>query len=391
MSNIKYFTFEHSKAGFTDQLRYFNALYSLGSLMQFRYLHTPFISPRSGVGTEKTPSAHEFIGVNAHFQRSGQQISGSLCDLDTVEVHLPEIVWSSGRSDFFEGLVDHISDTVRVSFDKKYEKSDSVLINFKLYEGNKKKFCKLIFENVENKFEENNIRAIYSNARILAPHRSLFKTANVKMLVHVRQGDTAILSTPWHTFVPVRFKRKDFLKEYESYNDIEKSTIFSTSEILSFLQDFINYYKSKKITTLVFSDGWKRAFKIIYKNIEKMNWDVAKVKELKDSEAVYDEHQFQDFSKLKDISLHIGEEPEKLLDLIHSAVESDIVVCTSQQAMMPKLVASLCDRKLPTVIILYKHNMPDDSSILPDYKERFIYVDIANPDFSFWTNRIHCF
>ena len=390
MNNIKYFTFEHSKAGFTDQLRYFNAMYSLGSFMQYRYLHTPFISPRSDLGTGEIPSAHEFIGINSHFQRNGKQLDESTYNLNVIEVGLPEVVWSRSRAELFQDLVDHVFNTVRISLCKITEDFGSTLIIFKLYQGNKKKFCRLISENIESNPNEINLEKIYSNERILVPHRSLFKEADVKMLLHVRQGDTAILSTPWHTFIPVRFKRKDFLKEYESFNDIEKSTIFSTSEVFSFMQAFAEYFKSNKISMLLFSDGWKRAHNILYRNIEKMRWSAANVEKLKASEAEYDRHQFQDFSKLKNMILYVGEEPEMLLDLIHSAVESDIIICTSQQAMMPKLVASLCGKNSPVVIILYREKIPDDSSIVADYKDRFIYVDILNPNFSSWIKKIDC-
>ena len=141
---------------------------------------------------------------------------------------------------------------------------------------------------------------------------------------------------------------------------------------------------------LLFSDGWRRAHNIVYNNVERMGWSAAKFDDLKASEADYDRHQFQDFSKFKDVLLHIGEEPEMLLDLIHSAVESDIIVCTSQQAMMPKLVASLCGKKSPIVIIIYKNKIPDDSSIIVDYRKRFIYVDLLSPDFPSWIKNIDC-
>ena len=388
---MKYFTFQHSGAGFTDQLRYFSAMYSLGAFMGYSYMHAPFVSPRSGIGTGKIPSAHEFIGVNAHFQRSGSQIDEALDDFNIVEISLPEIAWSRDRVGLFQVLINDIFDAVTISIEKNNFTNHSILIVFKLYTGSQKKFCQLIFENVDHRLELNELEAIYSNERMLVPHRSSFKEADIKMLLHVRQGDTSILSTPWNTFIPVRFKRKDFLKEYESYSEIERSKIFSTDEVFSFIQGLFGYLKSKNIAMLLFSDGWQRAHKIVYRNIEKMGLSAAKVEQLKASEADYDKHKFQDFSKFENISMHIGEEPEMLLDLIHSAVESDVIVCTSQQNMMPKLVASLCSKNSPKVIILYKNKIPDDSSIVADYKDRFIYVDILNPNFSSWIKKIDFF
>ena len=57
---------------------------------------------------------------------------------------------------------------------------------------------------------------------------------------------------------------------------------------------------------------------------------------------------------------------------------------------MPKLVALLCSQQGPKVIVLYKQNNPVNSDIIYNDQERFIYVDIRNPDFDSLIQRIKC-
>jgi len=56
--------------------------------------------------------------------------------------------------------------------------------------------------------------------------------------------------------------------------------------------------------------------------------------------------------------------------------------------MIPKLVANYCGEKTPKVIVLYKKSAPVNSDIVANDGNRFIYVDIENPDFESLIRRI---
>ena len=61
---------------------------------------------------------------------------------------------------------------------------------------------------------------------------------------------------------------------------------------------------------------------------------------------------------------------------------------SNQLRMIPKLVANYCDEKSPKVIVLYKKSAPVNSDIVANDGNRFIYVDIENPDFESLIRRI---
>ena len=391
MNELKYFTFEHKKSGFTDQLRYFVALCRLGNFMGFSYLHTPFISLRSGLGNNEVQSPHEFIGVNAYFQRIGIEIENNLENYHLIEIDLSNINWQSLEFNNFTKLIDFINKTIKYNSIPEVSKNKPILVYFKHYHANTKKLYRYIFENTYKHNESCDLREIYQHERSLHPRASLFNESAIKILIHIRQGDTSIISTPWATHIPVRSKRKDFLREYSAYEDIEAPDIFTVCEIYEFFQRFINYFEHKNLSILLYSDGWKRAHEIIYKNIEKLNWNNDYVQKLRAGENSYDDEQFSEFSKLGGVLLQVGEEPEKLLNLIDSVVKSDIVFCTSQQAMMPKLVSSLCLQEKPIIIVLYKEKIPKMNSIIEGrVSNRFVYVNIFNPDFKSWIQRVSC-
>jgi hypothetical protein len=189
--------------------------------------------------------------------------------------------------------------------------------------------------------------------------------------------------------LPVCFTRKDQLKEYSSFADVESAErLFEVSEYQSFLVGLLDRLKHSNKQVLVFSDGANRGLRIIERNLVKLGWSPEQVESFRNARPNYDRRQFMGFSEDPDIRLIVGEEPNKLRQLIHSSIEADIVIVSNQFRMMPKLVANFCTEKSPKVIVLYKQYLPDNSDIIQRHEHRFIYVDFRNPDYDALIRRL---
>ncbi len=417
-----HFTIEPTNSGFTDQLMQFSAFYKLGLYLGFHYLHTPFFSGRSNASnllSARVPDGsglarrlfqrikerlvrvegpvaadvHEFIGINSYFvsiceqslpaPQNAQQLA-----IDLSDTHLRELGLAS-----FNQLVDYLGSLSRqFADDSEVVSINPALIKFRL-SGPRTDIFSLIQANIPEFPDGLNLPEICSTSRARVPVKPLFRKRGrgLKILLHVRQGDIGVIRTPWNTFMPVWSLRKDRLKEYDSFDQIESATLlFEVAEYKSFLDAFVKRLDQPYEQILVFSDGAKRGLRIVESCFNSFDWPVEKVERFRQSMSKYDERQFRCFSTSRDVQLHVGEEPRKLLQLINSAIEADVIIVSTQQRMMPKLVALLCSRQGPKVIVLYKQNIPVNSDIIYNDQERFIYVDIRNPDFDSLIQRIKC-
>jgi hypothetical protein len=378
-----YFTIEPTESGFTDQLMQFNAFYKLGLALGYDYLHTPFRShrssasdlPRTGVGRQVVvPDVHEFIGINHHF--AARQALGpvDVGNPTATTIRLSDDVLVESNIGDFQSLVEHVRRLARQS-------ADAGAIKFCL-DGPRRRLFGLIQAELPAFPDGLSLPRIYSDARVRAPMESLHRETGLKILLHVRQGDTGVLATPWGTRMPVWSFRKDRLKEYEDFGQIPSAELlFDVPEYKRFLDGFLDRLRPSEKSLLVFSDGASRSFKIVESNLEKLAWSPEKIASFRQSRLDYDQRQFECFAGSEDIRLHVGEEPTKLFQLIHSAIESDVVIVSNQQRLVPKLVANLGGANSPKVVVLYKGAVPDNSDVIRNDRDRFIYVDIANPDF----------
>lgn len=412
-----YFTIEPTIAGFTDQLVQFNAFYKLGLSLGFEYVHTPFSSERSNasyllvgdvpkeISTGNrigrwlsralkwngpvTDDVFDFLGINRYFAARRPPISSGGGTFQTRTIGLSDNYLLEWNIDSFESLAAHVDDLARQgASDPEAEPNSAILINFRL-EGPRRN-CFSLIQDKFPKFQDGlNLPEIYAESRARAPIKSLYRKDCLKILLHIRQGDTGVVETPWKTSLPVWSLREDQLKEYESFDRIESAQLlFEVPEYKAFLDEFLKRLERSPRSILVFSDGANRSLRIVERNLGKLGWSPEQIQSFRASKADYDQRQFSCFSGQGDVRLVVGEEPLKLRQLINSAIESDIVIVSNQLRMIPKLVANYCDEKTPKVIVLYKKSAPVNSDIVGNDGNRFIYVDIENPDFESLIRRI---
>lgn len=405
-----YFTIEPTESGFTDQLMQFNAFYKLGLHLGLPYVHTPFVSIRSdgsdlpiarppeghSAGTRlgrylrallsawrgATPDVHEFIGFNRYFEVNRRPTLAECTGLRSKVIEMSDNTLLELSDQSFESLARHIGDTVRRFQDSPDAIQESMnLVKFRL-EGPRGRLFSLIQRSIPEFQDGLDLASIYSAARTRSPIRSLFPRRGLKVVVHIRQGDTGVIQTPWNTYVPLWHVIKNRLKEHDGPEQIESSELlFQVSDYKTFLDGLLGRLERSGRTVLVFSDGASRAFRIIESNFSKLAWPEEKVRRFIASEAEYDRRQFRCFLGADDVRLHVGEDPMRLCQLINSAIEADVVIVSSQQRMIPKLVANFCGQDSPKVIVLYKRHLPLNSDITSSDKDRFIYFDVENPDY----------
>ncbi|MGH7885232.1 MAG: hypothetical protein ACRENO_06005 [Thermodesulfobacteriota bacterium] len=81
--------------------------------------------------------------------------------------------------------------------------------------------------------------------------------------------------------------------------------------------------------------------------------------------------------------LIIGEERTKLISLLNSIFESDLIILGTQQSMIPKFIALYFDiRIMPIVVILYREIVPDYPFFSSEeINKKFIFVDLNDPNY----------
>lgn len=259
--------------------------------------------------------------------------------------------------------------------------SGPVLVKFQL-DGERKRIFGLIHAAIPRFQDGLDLPALYADARVRAPIASLQRGDGLKLVVHIRQGDTSIVEPPWGTFIPVWSHHGAQMVEYESLASIPSAQWqFEVGQYRQFLDELLGRLAPARSSTRVFSDGADRGLKLIASSPEKLAWSPDQIASFRQAMAGYDQRQFACFAGIEGIDLQVSETPLKLFQLVHSMLEADIVIVSNQERMAPKLLANLARENSPKVIVLYKKAIPDNSDLICNHQDRFIYVDIANPDF----------
>jgi len=357
-----YFTYHFLTGGLTDQLIIFKICHKLGVSLGYEYVHTPFSFTRS---SDKIDS---FIGINDYFTFKVGDPCLKNCEF--VEINLTVLfqkhnfIALSELQGFIKQKVLNISSSsdkkIIVRFMQTYKIKKGLL--FRIYS----KFLRLENQPVRQSQLSNwlnsqvpdqfDFRSIYFQARKKCPRKPRFTDGKIKLLVHIRQGDTAVIETPWQTFVPV-WKQNQFI-EFCDIGHVGDKYIH-VHDYFSFLNQFLTYFEKSTFSVIVSSDGYKRGFEKIYKNRHRFNFTSKQLNELKQAESLYDQEKFALFKKLDNCLCLVGETDENLFDLIHSSLIADIIVIGTQQRMLPKLLALYGDvNNPPILIVLHKGSKP---------------------------------
>ncbi len=330
--------------GIAHQLSYFNVIYKLGTHLGFEYLHSPFCSSRS------SKNIYNFLGFNRHFNVSEYIFCSSLaykvrtlstfCKYKIIDLRFNAFAISEASLNSFEDLLKHIR-TVTIC-----ESQRPLLVRFSGKTGN---VYKWIHSNLGRLNPPVDLRSSYFYSRTLYPWQSRFQPNSIKILVHIRQGDTALIPTPWNTFIDTKHMR-----EIKSTN-LSEDRFTDTEDYLGFLKLLIDYISPQKYSIVVCSDGYKRGFRKIYNKKRTLGLSADQIRQLKRLEDSFETEKFRAFTSDSTCVAVIGESEPNLFDLIHSAMLADLIVFGDQQKMMPRLMENYADQLSPPIIVHLRH------------------------------------
>jgi len=383
-----YFTIELEKAGITDQLIQFIVFHNLGTSLNFIFSHTKLQSSRSFVknksddqnsseGQEKDQyeDVYDFLGLNKFFAGISHKILGS-DDVKRVDLEMENDSYFFNR-----GIAQkkHLVTYLKLKLLTEITSpGDYVLVRFRL-KGHSS-FFKMFNSSKEYYSFQYDLRSVYNHARELKPQTITYKKKSRPFFIHIRQGDTGVIKTPWDTYVFVWGIKNNAYKEISSFRDIQDDSIIRTDEYYSFIKDFLHCFDDHFFSVRIFSDGFQRTFQKAYQNQEALGWTDTQISRLKNHELTYDQNSFEKFSQLDGVKTCIGEKNTKLYELIHSLLHAEVVIIGTQQRMIPKLLSVYCNpSNMPLVIVLENNNHSSLQSfgreeLLPFY----IKADVSN-------------
>jgi len=399
-SRTIYFSIEGGGGGFTDQILKFNAFYKLGRVLGYIYIHKKFSVYRRDVFSSQMLEkimqnkvlysvyrrffgfdVYSFLGLNSYLE----SLHGckTLPETQEVVVGLSDEILEKAGINSAEGLINF----VRQKVDSCTSNHLPAQVILRL-ERSKWKFFRLIFDKFTEYPDNISLYKAYLDARKIKPWRSLYTKGKYRVLVHMRQGDTALIQTPWGSYIPIYGIRHSH-KELQTEDDV--SGIFiTTQDYFCFIKN-LNSYLGNDIFSFVFStDGFVRAFRMLFSNIRGFQFSVAQVNALKEAARNYDEKEFNQLKAIPDSVVVVGENRKNLKDLIHSALMADVIISGSQQHMMKKLYTSYYDpKRQPIFVNLYKgHFMPEHYLFPLEKRVKIVNVNLLNYDIEKVANTI---
>lgn len=378
MVHFSYEIFEAT--GFGDQLDRLRLVHNLGTSMGFTYVHAPFHLPRSSDGLDK------FIGLKDHFPLKTEDFDPN--NVAFLDLTLDEMF----KVKKFNTLLDLRAEILRQVSLFSLGEERQIIVRFTLLRNaqpgirveTKSKKGKVQRRNqlrptiaLDRWFAHDdpdhlNFRAIFEEARAKAPRKSVFAadeaktkatakaktTAKTNVLVHVRQGDVAMIETPWNTFLPVKYLLGNRKSRFSELSKFEHAgdTFVDLKEYHGFLNNFLSHADCPARSVAISSDGFDRGFDNIFANREETGLSEDILHKLEDIRDGYDERAFSIFDNLDNCQCLVGETDENLFDLISAVLKADIIVAGTQQRMVPQLL-DLYPRpeNPPIVIVLHKN------------------------------------
>lgn len=363
-----YFTVWTNDVGFTDKLCQFNAFYKLGRSLNYFYVHSPLQSPRSSL------CAFDFVGLNQYLSNSARRPIANFSYLD-IPIGQP-LLEKTGRS--FDNLQNYIRKRVAQA---QAQTSQSLVVRFGIGTGGRDVYP-IIHKGCSCLPDEVDLFTIYREARRLEPRQSLFTDNKIRVLVHMRQGDTAVIETPGQTFISVwNAKPKEYMQEFDSFEQLSKDHI-EVEPFYDFALAFQLQFEDQ--LSLVFcSDGYRAAFDDLFQKIETFHLDDQRMESLQKLREIYDYRKYSSFNSFSEAVVQVGETDQNFCDLVNSAIEAEIIVTGTQQTMIVQLLSRFYDLRRPKIILMLHrggmipdrqwHDLPEDKAIL-------ILVDVENYD-----------
>lgn len=392
-----YFTSGLVKTGFTDQLMGFDFLYKLGKGVGLKYFHTPLSAHRSSdpflfdpitqkqkvESKENSPQfddIFDFLGINKYLEKMS---SSAVIPGRQIPLNLNLTLYGREGIDSYESLIEEM----KVILYPFLKKNKSILI---IFQTEPKTYFHYYRYTCDHKKHEIDYNSCYRSNKNKNQGVSEFSTDLTNVLVHIRQGDTGTIETPWKTYIPVWHETEGKFKQFQNDRDIPGHKRIYPEEFYQFIKELQGEIAKKKLQTVVFSDGYKKAFRWIYKYFREKDISLEEIEKLKELEQNYDELQFGKFNDLENTKTVIGEDIDKLYRLVDSFFDADILVTGTQATMIPKLAATYGRKaKMPLLILLYHTQKPSLEYVgFNDSSPFLMFVNLEDYDISKVSNEV---
>ena len=370
------FTIAPRPHGFTDQMLQFAVLYRLGRSLGWTYRHTPFASPFSSPpppapgdpslrawlaglpqrlvwrgprrGLVPIPEIYEFLGFNRHFEERDEMADARpdrVVDLPIVDRWLRE-----NGATTAEGVQKLVSERAAAALGDDRDR----LVRLRITAG--RRFFGTVLAGTSPPRDGPDLRAIYEQARGREPWRSLYRGRGLRILLHIRQGDTAALETPWSTWLPLWPRsHSTVFREYGRLGAIPDRRHLRVRDFVPLAQAFGAVLAPRSYSMLAFSDGFERSFSFLRSIRHRVALPPERIDAVLATERGYEAKQFRRLERLDDCRCIVGESPRKLCDFVESALKADVIVVGGQQRLVPKLLATYCTPDtMPLVIVLHR-------------------------------------
>ena len=382
-----YFSIRPSVAGFSDQLFRFTAIYKLGKFLGLRYFHIPFQSKPLIIEQDqevknsfykpqdtKDYGIYNFIGLNSHFNSINPEIA--IDDMETISISLTRSDLEKYKIDCFDQLICFLEMTILQGFMESSKKA--FLINYKI--SDELPAFRWINASISNQTLDFDFRGIYFKNCETNSQPLRFDNDRIRLLIHSRQGDTAVIKTPWNTFIQVWGRKANSFIEFNQIHQINDFSIVTVEDFYLFYKNLRQVFGAEKLSTLLFSDGFARSFFKLFTRTRMLNFTQSQLEQLKKWALTYNEEAFKEFKESVELKTFIGEEPEKLFDLVHSLFNADIVIFGTQQLMIPKLYSLyFWDNDGPLCIVLYRKKMVSYRNLCnSQMSKNFVFVNLDN-------------
>ena len=348
-----FFTFRPTdQGGVTDQLMQFSAWYKLGRSLGYCYVHRPVNCVRSSL------NVYDFLGFDALWKNQ-EPYPGAPDSVITLPISSQDLKFPYSWG--FRGLKWFVRRAVRKAVTK--IKSDTVLVEFCLHNVGDRVVFRMIEQSVSSFPDGINLRKSYDKQRELTAQPNLFKAVDSKVLVHIRQGDASVIPSPWDTYLSVystsvaEFPVLNFVCPKDADWDMRRAmrslvSYLEPQDYATFLQSFVKQLGDRTYTILVSSDGYDKTFSRINESASKLKLTERQRSQLKELEKTYEQLKFESFSRLQNVELLLGESDENLFDLIHATLSADVIITSTQQQMLVKLIALYGRTENPPLMIM---------------------------------------
>ncbi len=348
------FTVHISKGGFTDYLYQFSTFYKLGRSLGYGYLHSPLRSVRS------SHRVFEFLGFEALFPRptgiAALRESGLRMVANVVDVPLNDSILAGAGVSGFQALQDY----VRTQVDARRGTVRPTIVRFRWKSEAKGRWFFRWVQDAMDRFPDGlDLREAYFRLGGGREMKPSFPPGRAGVVVHVRQGDTALVRTPWGTSIPQR--GPNAFRQVVDPANLEAAHTIEVGDYARFVSAFVRAWGSDVPAVRVFSDGFALGIRKVLSRAGEIPLTASQCDSLRDLIPQVDEREFAVFDSVPGVTCHVGETDENLFRLVHATLTADVVIVGDQQKMLPKLLANYADRSRPAiVVVLYKAERPPD-------------------------------